>query len=103
MLRTKCVYVQVWNVNAHTGIVGVFNLQGSSWDRVRRQYFVHDASPPKLHTLVRPFDIEPFRRQQQERQQQHTSFACYSSQSRQLVRLAQDEGCSVELPGAALD
>ena len=40
--------VQVWNMNSATGIVGVFNLQGASWDRSRRRFHIHDASPPEL-------------------------------------------------------
>ena len=104
--------MQIWNVNAHTGIVGVFNLQGSSWDRTRRQYFVHDATPPTLDVVVRPRDIEPFRSLQLQAAGSETSsssspgsssqtpsFACYSNQSQGLMRLKADEGCLVELSG----
>lgn len=35
-------------MNAATGVVGVFNLQGASWDRSRRRFYVHNASPPEL-------------------------------------------------------
>ena len=37
-------------MNAYNGVVGVFNLQGSAWDRMRRKFFVHDAQPPPLST-----------------------------------------------------
>jgi len=40
--------LQVWNVNATTGVVGVFNLQGSSWDRSRRRFQIHNSAPPEL-------------------------------------------------------
>ena len=35
-------------MNSATGVVGVFNLQGASWDRSRRRFHIHDASPPEL-------------------------------------------------------
>ena len=37
--------------------MGVFNLQGSSWSRTRRQFVIHDATPPSLTTAVKPADI----------------------------------------------
>ena len=40
--------LQIWNMNSCTGVVGLFNLQGSSWDRSRRRFHIHDASPPEL-------------------------------------------------------
>ena len=48
-------------MNACTGVVGVFNLQGSSWDRSRRRFHIHNSTPPELATTVRPTDVEPFR------------------------------------------
>ena len=45
-------HTQVWNMNAYCGVVGAFNLQGSSWDRVRRKFYVHDSKPPPLSTQV---------------------------------------------------
>ncbi len=45
--------VQVWNVNRYSGIVGAFHLQGASWSRTRRQFLVHDETPPPLATQVR--------------------------------------------------
>lgn len=40
--------MQIWNLNAATGVVGVFNLQGASWDRSRRRFHVHNTAPPEL-------------------------------------------------------
>ena len=48
------VIVQVWNANACNAVVGAFNLQGSSWDRTRRQYRIHNSKPPTLKTEVLP-------------------------------------------------
>ena len=45
--------MQVWNVNRYSGIVGAFHLQGASWSRTRRQFLVHDETPPPLATQVR--------------------------------------------------
>lgn len=39
---------QIWNINATTGVVGVFNLQGASWDRSRRRFHIHASTPPEL-------------------------------------------------------
>lgn len=55
------VLLQVWNANSVTGVVGVFHLQGSSWDRVRRKFHVHDKAPRRLSTEVRPYDVDAFR------------------------------------------
>lgn len=48
-------------MNAVTAVVGIFHLQGSSWDRVRRKFYTHDKEPPRLKAEVRPTDIETFR------------------------------------------
>lgn len=47
-------------MNKYGGVVGVFNIQGSSWSRSRRQFIIHDNSPPPLTTVVRPADIPLF-------------------------------------------
>ncbi len=47
-------------MNKYSGVVGVFNIQGSSWSRTRRQFIIHDNSPPPLTTVVRPADIPLF-------------------------------------------
>ena len=50
---------QVWNTNKHSGLVGVFHLQGAAWSRRKRQFLIHDPSPPPLSTTVRVADVEP--------------------------------------------
>jgi len=52
---------QVWNTNPVVGVVGVFNVQGSSWDRIRRKFLVHSRYPPTLSTTISAADVEPFR------------------------------------------
>jgi Raffinose synthase or seed imbibition protein Sip1 len=49
----------VWNTNKHSGLVGVFHLQGAAWSRRKRQFLIHDATPPPLSTSVRVADVEP--------------------------------------------
>eukprot|EP00873_Tetraselmis_striata_P002585 jgi/Tetstr1/422849/TSEL_013640.t1 len=51
--------LKVWNVNSVSSIVGVFNIQGASWDRKRRRFHIHDAAPPALWTRVRASDVWP--------------------------------------------
>lgn len=38
----------------------MFNIQGSSWSRSRRQFVIHDKQPPSLQTAVKPADIPLF-------------------------------------------
>lgn len=47
-------------MNKYSGVVGVFNIQGSTWSRTRRQFIIHDSSPPQLTTAVKPADIPLF-------------------------------------------
>ena len=62
VLRDGKSLLKIWNVNTTTGVVGVFNLQGSSWDRSRRRFNFHNTAPPKLSTRVHVADIEMFRK-----------------------------------------
>lgn len=48
-------------MNPVVGVVGVFNLQGASWDRRRRKFCVHDRNPAALSAAVAPADVETFR------------------------------------------
>lgn len=47
-------------MNKYSGVVGVFNIQGSTWSRTRRQFIIHDTTPPQLTSAVRPADIPLF-------------------------------------------
>lgn len=59
-LRDGQALLKVWNVNRHTGVVAVFHLQGSSWDRKRRRFVIHDAKPAPLSCQVRAADVDVF-------------------------------------------
>ena len=49
--------LKVWNMNAVTGVVGVFNVQGSSFSRRHRAFKTHDDNPPTLTATVHPTDV----------------------------------------------
>lgn len=51
------MHLQVWNRNSFTGLLGIFNVQGSSWSRQKRKFHTHNAHPPTLNGHIRPADI----------------------------------------------
>lgn len=61
-LRDTVSLSKVWNTNRVVGVVGVFNLQGSCWDRQARKFVTFSKSGPALSTVVRPHDVETLRR-----------------------------------------
>lgn len=70
VMRDGKTLLKIWNVNVLTGVVGVFNLQGSAWDRARRRFLFHNSTPPTLTTRVSVADVEPFRAAFQQRESQ---------------------------------
>lgn len=83
-------------MNSVNGIVGVFNVQGSSWSRKKRAFHAHDPDPPVLQTLVTPTDIHTFA--QSSSTPQH--FVMYSDQSKRFTLAAHQEELTVRLqPG----
>ena len=52
--------MQVWNANTCNAVVGAFNLQGSAWDRKKRQYTTYNSKPPTLTTEIRVKDVPVF-------------------------------------------
>lgn len=61
VLRDGKSLLKIWNMNSVNGVVGVFHLQGSCWDRSRRRFAFHDLYPPQLSVAVKPTDVEMFR------------------------------------------
>jgi raffinose synthase len=57
--RDGATALKVWTMNAVSGCVGVFNVQGGSFDRRRRAFYTHDAAPGALGAEVRPRDVPP--------------------------------------------
>jgi len=58
ILKDGRTLLKIWSKNHISGIVGVFNLQGASWDRRLRQFKTHNAKPPTLQARVSPKDVE---------------------------------------------
>ena len=86
-------------MNSVNGVVGVFNVQGSSWSRKKRAFHTHDPTPPLLQTLVTPTDIHTF--SQSGRTPQH--FVMYSDQSKKLVLTAHQKELTVRLKAGSSD
>lgn len=86
-------------MNPVNGVVGVFNVQGSSWSRKKRAFHTHDPTPPLLQTLVTPADIHTFA--QSGSTPQH--FVMYSDQSKQLVLTAHQKELTVRLKAGTSD
>ena len=68
--------LKIWNINAVTGVVGAFNVQGAAWSVKCRNYFAHDRTPPALPVAVSPTDL-PYLQQSQQ-------YALYSDASKVL-------------------
>lgn len=86
-------------MNPVNGVVGVFNIQGSSWSRKKRQFHIHNPDPPTLQTLVRPSDVHPFA-------QDGTSAndcAVYSDKTGSLVLATQDKDVCVKVASGECD
>ena len=63
VLRDGQSLLKIWNINPMTGVVGVFNVQGSSWNRAFRRFAFHSSNVPRLTTTVRVHDVEVLRHQ----------------------------------------
>ncbi|GAX76619.1 hypothetical protein CEUSTIGMA_g4065.t1 [Chlamydomonas eustigma] len=115
VLRDNVSLMKLWNVNPYCGVVGIFHLQGSSWDRTRRKFFEHDKGPRPLTGQVRPRDIETFTRKhdavkansvvgkQQEGVDLHPSavkYAAYTMTGKELYVLGHDQPLNITLPSA---
>lgn len=51
--------LKVWSMNAVTGVLGIFNIQGSSWDRSHRGFRTHDVKPREVVAHVSPLKDVP--------------------------------------------
>lgn len=102
VLRDGRSLLKVWNANPVVGVVGVFNLQGASWDRIRRKFLVHSRNPPTLSTTIAPRDVDVLRQQAQESGLPDADngapldFACYQYSTKEL-RLMPDQDASVPI------
>eukprot|EP00193_Tetraselmis_chui_P000478 CAMPEP_0177763786 /NCGR_PEP_ID=MMETSP0491_2-20121128/7051_1 /TAXON_ID=63592 /ORGANISM="Tetraselmis chuii, Strain PLY429" /LENGTH=1004 /DNA_ID=CAMNT_0019279905 /DNA_START=153 /DNA_END=3167 /DNA_ORIENTATION=- len=94
VMRDGKSLLKVWNRNNCSGVVGVFNVQGSSWDRTRRKYFTHDESPPTLSTAVRVRDVDGYGRQDAAGE---CEYIAYCSNSGRLERLTEHPSSALEV------
>jgi len=92
VMRDGKTLLKVWNRNNCSGVVGVFNVQGSSWDRDRRKFHTHNKHPPTLATRVRVQDVQPHSAQHPA---PHRKFIAYCSNSGRLERVVDDAASGV--------
>lgn len=50
--------LKIWNMNACTGVVGVFNCQGAGWSDEHKCIEAYDYPPEFVTGCVRPLDVE---------------------------------------------
>lgn len=114
-LRDKQTVLKVWNVNKYSGVVGMFNIQGSTWSRSRRQFIIHDKSPPPLQTAVKPADIPLFATSSAEANSGHSQassssdgngsgraqYAVYCNVTDELKVMCLHEEAPVSVPGGS--
>ncbi|KAG7669440.1 hypothetical protein Ndes2526B_g05771 [Nannochloris sp. 'desiccata'] len=55
--RDQKTVLKLFNLNAVTGMIAAFNVQGASWNIKRRNYFAHDTNPPALVAKIKPADV----------------------------------------------
>ncbi|KAK2999049.1 hypothetical protein RJ639_023043 [Escallonia herrerae] len=48
----------LWFVSKRTGVVGVFNSQGTGWCKVKKKTRIHDVSPSTLTCSVQATDVD---------------------------------------------
>lgn len=94
-LRDAKSLLKVWNTNGHSGLVGVFHLQGAAWSRGTRQFVIHDSKPPPLSTLVRVADVEGLATAGSE----SGRWALWDDSSSTLTTLSKDDTYPVWLEG----
>eukprot|EP00803_Ostreobium_quekettii_P005322 evm.model.scf_2114.1 EVM.evm.TU.scf_2114.1 scf_2114:2316-14243(+) len=90
--------LKVWTTNPFSGVVGIFNLQGSSWSRATRHFCTHNRHPPTLETRVTPGDVESLMKKASNLPGFSGRYAVYTFQGKQLHVGGEDICLSVSLP-----
>ncbi|GAV74785.1 Raffinose_syn domain-containing protein [Cephalotus follicularis] len=49
--------LKIWNLNDHSGVMGVFNCQGAAWCKVGKKNLIHDQEPGKITGSIRAKDV----------------------------------------------
>uniref|UniRef100_A0A453RHR7 Uncharacterized protein n=1 Tax=Aegilops tauschii subsp. strangulata TaxID=200361 RepID=A0A453RHR7_AEGTS len=52
-----CSILKIWNLNAHSGVIGAFNCQGAGWCREGKKNLIHDVQPGTITGAVRGRDV----------------------------------------------
>ncbi|KAH9324700.1 hypothetical protein KI387_004878, partial [Taxus chinensis] len=50
--------LKIWNLNKHTGVLGVFNCQGAGWCRVDKKNLIHDFQSKTNTATICPKDVD---------------------------------------------
>jgi len=53
----NCSILKIWNLNAHSGVIGAFNCQGAGWCGAGKKNLIHDAQPGTITGAVRGRDV----------------------------------------------
>jgi hypothetical protein len=51
--------LKIWSLNRANAVLGIFHVQGASWNGAKRIYEIHDRNPPMISVDCRPRDL-PF-------------------------------------------
>lgn len=49
--------LKIWNLNEHSGVIGVFNCQGAGWCKVGKKNLIHDEQPGTITGVVQTRDV----------------------------------------------
>ncbi|KAM0821957.1 hypothetical protein ACQ4PT_071830 [Festuca glaucescens] len=49
--------LKIWNLNAHSGVIGAFNCQGAGWCRAGKKNLIHDVQPGTITGALRGRDV----------------------------------------------
>jgi raffinose synthase len=95
--RDQKTVLKIFNLNAMTGMIGAFNVQGASWNIKRRNYVSHDANPPALVAKIKPADVHGL--SLFPTPSSSGNFAIYSDALKQLKVMELEEEWEIELKG----
>ncbi|MCO5571400.1 hypothetical protein L7F22_025140 [Adiantum nelumboides] len=87
--------LKIWNLNKLTGVVGVFNCQGSGWCKVDKKYSTHDSTPGAASGSVRSRDVDFIENVAPEKW--NGDCAVYSHKGGELVRLSKGAALPITL------
>lgn len=87
--------LKIWNLNKHTGVLGVFNCQGAGWCRVDKKNLIHDSDPKAITSSIRPNDVDYLPKIADENW--NGECVIYSHKEEELVRLPRGAALPISL------